>query len=53
VLEHTRQSLCEIKITYEKKRGRFKNMEFEADDKYEKYRIRFHIASDRRFCFLC
>ena len=43
VLEHTNRSLCQIKITYEKKKGRCKNMEFEAYDEYEKYRIYCHI----------
>ena len=43
VLEHTSRSSCEIKITYEKKKGRCKNMEFEAYDEYEKYRIYCHI----------
>jgi len=56
VLEHTRRSLCEIKITYEKKKGRCKNVEFEAYDEYEKYRIYCHIFSDilkrtRRYSF--
>ena len=43
VLEHTSRSSCEIKITYEKKKGRCKNMEFEAYDEYEKYRIYCNI----------
>jgi hypothetical protein len=43
VLEHTNRSLCEIKITYEKKKCRCKNKEFEAYDEYEKYRIYCHI----------
>ena len=48
VLEHTRRSLCEITITCEKKKGRCKNIEFEAyyHDEYEKYGMYCHIFSD-------